>query len=166
MFSAIGQTFVLVTFQAFSWYLIMNRPTLVEEDLDLVGDQIRQIKTMSKLFLLLLRMPLIFGVVVALTPCIACQVAKAPASRAVSSFPVQQASHCGHGCCQSKARSPLCKIMDQASTPTTSPGLNITSSPTVISWALHLPDITFQSLENAPAYMDTSPFRAPLSLRI
>lgn len=120
---------------------------------------------MLKLFAMLHRAMLVVGVIVALTPCGLCQASQP--SMGMSA----QTCHMDHGmakdgCCHhSKSQGPFCKIMNQSSVQVASHGLDLVampvvhfaSSPAAMPKVLPLPPLVF---------LDTSPQRAPLSLRI
>ena len=116
---------------------------------------------MRKLLLIIGRLALILGVLVALTPCNACQK------------DAQGQVHCtmamkahGMNCCHHpKAPSPMCKAMDQVSTPAVSHGLDFSAVPAA---PFTSPLVMFQTgaILSPAISVDTSPFRAPLSLRI
>ena len=77
------------------------------------------------------RTVLIFGVLVALTPCGMCKnVANAGASKMAHCSMAKMEGQ--HNCCQSKrSQSPLCKIMDQSSTVSDAKASVLASMPVV-----------------------------------
>ena len=120
---------------------------------------------MFKLFTMLHRAILVVGVVVALTPCGLCQASQ---SSMGTSGPTCHMDHgmAKDGCCHhSKSQDPFCKIMNQSSVQVVSHGLEMISMP-IVQFASS-PMVMPKALPLTPlVFLDTSPQRAPLSLRI
>jgi hypothetical protein len=75
---------------------------------------------------------LIFGVIVALTPCGICKSSSQAANSQMKSCEMGQMG--GMKCCQSsksKSQSPLCKTMDQSSEASTSNGSDLVAVPVI-----------------------------------
>src|SRR5258708_3301383 len=83
---------------------------------------------MRKTFLLLSRITLMLGVLVALTPCGICRGSMEKASQACSMTHLSGKMDCCH---KGKQSSPLCKVMDQSSTVSVLHGLETVSAPVV-----------------------------------
>ena len=110
----------------------------------------------------LLRTALILGVLVALTPCGLCH---GDTGRSMSVCSMK--SMTGHkDCChRSKPVSPLCKIMDQSTT--TAPAKVLDATPAPVLTVAVVPALVLAGVVvPASVVPDTSPHRAPLSLRI
>jgi hypothetical protein len=113
------------------------------------------IKTLSRVLL-------IAGVLVALTPCGICHQGMGQGSTACSMKHMSGKMDCCH---KSKPASPLCKVMDQSST--VSAAKNISAVPAQVHAPVAAPVLVFIGASVKPfVVLDTSPFRAPLSLRI
>lgn len=119
---------------------------------------------MRKIVQIINRAILILGVLVALTPCNACQRGTVQ-KRMDMSCPMSIKAG-GMGCCHhGKESSPLCKTMNQSSTQVSSHGLDVVSMP--VFTIASSPAATLIALPSPPSVLiDTSPQRAPLSLRI
>jgi len=117
---------------------------------------------MRKAFQFLSRITLILGVLVALTPCGICHGAMDKASPTCSMKSMSGKMACCH---KGKSSNPLCKVMDQSSTIAVSHGLAVAHA-SVVSFASPLAATPSEVSLSTSAVFDTSPFRAPLSLRI
>lgn len=116
---------------------------------------------MFKILVVLNRMLLVAGVLVALTPCGVCHKDMGPAS-ACSMKHMTGKMDCCH---KSKPASPLCKIMDQSST--VSVAKHVAPVSTVAVHFFAAPVLVALRTVSVPSFqLDTSPFRAPLALRI
>ena len=116
---------------------------------------------MQKILILLNRMVLITGVLVALTPCGVCQ--KGAASTAMAHCTMGHKA--GHNCCHSKKASPLCQVMDQSSVSVSS----VQSDKAVIQTALiEIPalKVTQAVVISSSNFSSSPPLRGPLALRI
>jgi hypothetical protein len=117
---------------------------------------------MLKPFQILNRIALILGVLVALTPCGICHGAMDKSSKTCSMTSMPKGMDCCH---KGKQANPLCKIMDQSST-AAAPQILVSAPVLVVSFVSPLPTsmerVSFPHLFQ----LDTSPFQAPLSLRI
>ncbi|HJT24178.1 MAG TPA: hypothetical protein VJ873_06350 [bacterium] len=111
---------------------------------------------------ILSRFVLALGVLVALTPCGVCHGSMGKASPACSMKSMSGKMDCCH---KGNPASPICKVMDQASTAAVSHGLEAVPAP-VVSFAFNLAAMPAQVSVSVSAPLDTSPLRAPLALRI
>ena len=117
---------------------------------------------MFKPFSILSRIALIAGVLVALTPCGICHQGMSQGSTACSMKHMSGKMDCCH---KNKPVSPLCKVMDQSSTVTAAKSL--AAAPVQVHALITAPALVFIGATVKPSVvLDTSPFRAPLSLRI
>ena len=118
---------------------------------------------MHKLLSLISRITLVLGVMVALTPCNACQ--QGGVAQGMMHCPMALKAK-GMNCCQSKkSPSPICKVMNQSSTAAVSHGLDLGAT-SVVGFVLPLTVSPSRVVFAAVFPADTSPCRAPLSLRI
>ena len=117
---------------------------------------------MFKFLAALNRMVLVAGVLVALTPCGVCHKDMAQASSACAMKHMSGKMDCCH---KNKPVSPMCKIMDQSST--VSAADHSAPVPAKVVHPVVVPVLAFASAAASPSVvLDTSPFRAPLALRI
>ncbi|HVZ79338.1 MAG TPA: hypothetical protein VHE12_00905 [bacterium] len=117
---------------------------------------------MFPLMKVLNRALLIAGVLVALTPCGFCHQAMGSTATACSMKSMSGQMDCCH---KSKPVSPLCKVMDQSSM--VSAGHSLAPAPVVVVHPFVVPSFVPAGVPFHPSTpIDTSPFRAPLSLRI
>lgn len=115
---------------------------------------------MFKFFSTLSRMVLIAGVLVALTPCGVCH--RVEAAKACSMKSMSGKMNCCH---KGQQPSPLCKAMDQSTTVESAKALDAVPAPSLVP--VVAPAFLVAAVVVSPAVaVDTSPFRAPLSLRI
>lgn len=117
---------------------------------------------MHKALLFISRFMLTLGVMVALTPCGLCQAAMEKPAQACAMKPVSGKMDCCH---KNKQASPICKAMGQSSTAAVSHGLDLAVVP-VVAFASSLEAMPSRVVLSIPVVLDTSPLRAPLSLRI
>ncbi len=108
-------------------------------------------------------MMLILGVLVALTPCNACQKGEAQGSQTVACH-MSSAAH-GMGCCHGKkSPSPLCKVMDQSSLKASGVHFYAAVVPAISFAGAVTPVLRTVEASHQPLF-DTSPPK-PLILRI
>jgi len=114
--------------------------------------------------MLLSRMVLIFGVLIALTPCGICSAAQAGSSH-IQTCPRSHMNG-GHDCCHSKkSQNSYCKAMDQASVAPVAKG-SVSFAKLSISTPVVLVLLPVQSIFNSFRVVSTSPPRGTLALRI
>jgi hypothetical protein len=117
---------------------------------------------MQKVLSILNRMALIAGVLIALTPCGICHPGMGQGPSTCSMKTMSGKKDCCH---KEKHSSPLCKVMDQSSTVAAAKSLD--AAPAQVSAPIAAPVLAFIGASVLPSVvLDTSPFRAPLSLRI
>ena len=117
---------------------------------------------MRKMISLISRTALILGVLVALTPCGVCHGNMERSSSTCSMKHMSGKMDCCH---KNKPVSPLCKVMDQSST--VSVAKNLATGPVVVAQPFVFPTLlVVGTIHSSSVVLDTSPFRAPLSLRI
>ena len=117
---------------------------------------------MRKTLILIHRIVLILGVLVALTPCGVCHKAEA----APTAMPHCTMKHsAGHDCCHAKKASPLCQVMDQSSVPLSSVHVDnaVVQTASIELPALKVPQAAVFS---SSVLSSSPPLRGPLALRI
>jgi hypothetical protein len=120
---------------------------------------------MRKISLFLSRMVLIFGVLIALTPCGICSAAVGTSSSPVKACCMSHMDG-SQGCCHSKkTQEPYCKAMDQASVVPALHGTVLTAKPSVVAAAVQTL-VSFRVCVIPSAVVSSSPPRGNLALRI
>ena len=117
---------------------------------------------MRKTLLIIHRIVLTLGVVLALTPCGFCQKGMTQASKACSMTHMSGKMDCCH---KAKSRSPFCQVMDQSSVSVSSVHVD---SAAVQTASIEIPAFKFVQAEFVSSVVpsSSSPPRGPLALRI